>query len=1125
MCNICDSWYNGDGQGAGPHHPIPVSPGLAGPPLAQSAGPSNPLPNSPPDTTIYGATTNGPHRDSAPADQTTRGMAIDFGNLTNATAFRERSDSVNRTTDSNDYFRFTLTDTRSIFLSIANLSANADLYLEDANGRVLSRSTNGGTNFEALLRTLEAGTYFIRVDANDSGTIDYRLSHVTHTQHNLGNLTELTSARTRTGTLNRNDHEGDVFRFNVTTARTIWFELQNLTAGEDADLRLYNSSGNLIWYSTFDGAVVDQIARRLQPGTYHIRVDADSDAPIRYRLRYGTESGDGRTRTTAFNLRDITNETVFRARGDTVGRANNNEDYFRFTLTRERAVHIVLAGLTGNANLHLEDANGRTLARSTNDGTNLELLLRTLGAGTYYIRVDANDSSTIDYRLSYASHTQHDLGDLTGLTNERTRSGALNWHSHEGDVYRFNVTGARTVRFTLRNLTAGADADLGLYGSSGTRIAYSRFDGAVDDEIIRRLQPGTYYIAVDADSDGSIRYQLRYGTERGNGQTRSTAYDLRDLTNVTAFRRRDGGVADQHYYRFTLSRERAVYIELDNLSANADLYLEAADGRVLSRSTNGGTNFELLLRTLSAGTYYIRVDTDGSSSAIDYRLYHVTHTQHDLGNLTSVTNGRAWAGNLNRSSKEGDVFRFSLTRTQFVGFQLRNLTASGDADLRLINSSGNQIAYSRRDGAAYDEIVHRLDPGTYYIRVDADSNGPIRYQLRYGTVRGDGRTRATAYDQRDVTDLTVDRTLRGTVNRTNNDDDYFRYTLSAKRTIHIELRDLSADANLYLLDSSGTRIASSSLGGTATDSIVRELNAGSYYIQVDANASGTIDYQLRYRTSLEDGTPRGGATRETAFSIGDLTGARSYRTRSGRVNHAEQGTIYRRFTLTRWRTMRFVLRNLTANADLFLEDQFGWVLQSSTRSGRAQETIVRELGPGTWYVRVNAGASGDIGYQLQYRREPDPARGWTHQTAWYIGNLTNVTAYRTKSGSVNQRFDDVDYRRFRLTETRTLRFELRNLTADADLYLEDASGQVLGSSTRSGTAGESVVRELGPGTWYVRVDANASGSIRYRLRYRTDAATTASAQSLWRDDAMAAGPAPRLDESRRLASAGGMLSA
>ena len=211
------------------------------------------------------------------------------------------------------------------------------------------------------------------------------------------------------------------------------------------------------------------------------------------------------------------------------------------------------------------------------------------------------------------------------------------------------------------------------------------------------------------------------------------------------------------------------------------------------------------------------------------------------------------------------------------------------------------------------------------------------------------------------------RTLPGTVNRTNNDHDYFRFTLSAKRTIGIELRDLSADANLYLLNSSGTRIASSSLGGTATDSIDRTLNSGTYYIQVDANASATIRYQLRYRTSMEGGTPGGGATRETAYSIGNLTGARSYRTRSGTVNHTEQGTIYRRFTLTRWRTMRFVLRNLTANANLYLEDEFGWVLQSSTRSGRAEETIVRELGPPAPSA-IDCTIAGSIRGRLRSRR-------------------------------------------------------------------------------------------------------------------------------------------------------------
>ena len=1127
MCRICDSWRDPDEQGSGTGHTTPAVAAVSSALHPQSGEQNGPHPAPSTGDADSHATTESLHPTGATAAEGSRSTAANFGDLTGVTAFRIRPGTVNRITDGDDHFRFTLTRTRSIFVSLLDLGANADLYLEDANGRTLARSTNDGTRFEVLLRTLSAGTYFIRVNANDSGHIDYRLWYVTHTQFSLGDLTGLTESRTRTGEVNTSDHEGDVFRFNVTRARTLWFDLTNLTrGGGDADIKVHDASGRLVWYSVFDGTVVDQIARTFQPGTYYLRVDADQkfEGTVRYRLRYGTDSGNGRTRASAFNLGDLTDLAVYRGRGETVGQSGNNRDFFRFTLSSARTIHFQIAGLTGNADLYLEDANGRTLASSTNGDTNFELLLRPLAAGTYYIRVDANDNKPVDYQLSYVTGTLQDLGDLTRLTNERSRTGTLSWHSKEGDAFRFRLTEVQTVYFNLRNLSAGTDADLGLFDSSGRRIGYSRYDGAAVDEISRTLQPGTYYVVADADSDGSIGYELRYGTQGGDGRTRGSAHDLHDLTNVTSFFGRSDVVTNRNYYRFTLTRARAVYFEATNLSANADLYLEDASGRTIASSTREGSSTDFVLRTLGAGTYFVRVDATGSGT-IGYRLNYVAGQTHDLGNLAGLTSPRAWTGTVNRSSNERTAFRFSVSEARWVAFQLRNLNASADADLGLWNATGNLIASSRRDGADHDGIIRWLAPGTYYVHVDADSGGLIRYQLRYGIGRGDGRTRATAYDQGDITDLTAGRTFPGTVNRSNNDDDYFRFTLIARRTARIELQGLSADANLFLLNASGGRIASSQRSGTEAETIVRTLNAGTYFIQVDANASGTINYQLRYRTSMVGGTPAGGATREAAFSIGNLTGARSYRTNSGTVNHTRLGTVYRRFTLTSWRTMRFALRSLTRNADLYLEDEFGRVLQGSSRSGRAEETIVRELGPGTYYVRINARDSGDVGYQLRYRREPDPARGWTHQTAWYIGNLTDVAEYRTKIGKVNQRFDDADVRRFRLTETRTLRFELRNLTADADLYLEDANGQVVGRSVRSGTSTETVVRELGPGTWYVRVDANASGSIGYELRYRAEDAASRSAQSLWRDDAMAAAPAPGLEVRRHLASAGGMLSA
>ena len=184
--------------------------------------------------------------------------------------------------------------------------------------------------------------------------------------------------------------------------------------------------------------------------------------------------------------------------------------------------------------------------------------------------------------------------------------------------------------------------------------------------------------------------------------------------------------------------------------------------------------------------------------------------------------------------------------------------------------------------------------------------------------------------------------------------------------------------------------------------------------------------------------------------------------------------------------MRFDLRNLSANADLYLEDASGRELRVSNRSGTAADSIIASLAAGTYYLRADASGSGTIRYQLRYAHD----RGSTTGTALNLGNLTNLARAGTRSGSVDGNntleSNDDNYYRFTLTAARAVRFELRSLTANANLYLEDASGRQLHSSENAGTAVDSILASLNPGTWYVRVDASASGTIRYQLHYARD---------------------------------------
>ena len=114
-------------------------------------------------------------------------------------------------------------------------------------------------------------------------------------------------------------------------------------------------------------------------------------------------------------------------------------------------------------------------------------------------------------------------------------------------------------------------------------------------------------------------------------------------------------------------------------------------------------------------------------------------------------------------------------------------------------------------------------------------------------------------------------------------------------------------------------------------------------------------------------------------------------------------------------------------------------------------------------------------------REP----GSTHTSAHELGD---ITAQRLQGGlrklaqTVGTEGDGVDYYRFTLSEAREVRLGLKLRQGEAELYLEDAEGNVLARSMAH--AGyEAAVRTLLPGTYYVRVEAVGAAASEYEFRY------------------------------------------
>jgi murein DD-endopeptidase MepM/ murein hydrolase activator NlpD len=85
------------------------------------------------------------------------------------------------TADTNDYYKFSLNETRQVNFSLNGLQANADLELTQVQNqgsieRVLASAAQSGTQSESISRTLTPGTYYARVYPSGGANTNYNLS-------------------------------------------------------------------------------------------------------------------------------------------------------------------------------------------------------------------------------------------------------------------------------------------------------------------------------------------------------------------------------------------------------------------------------------------------------------------------------------------------------------------------------------------------------------------------------------------------------------------------------------------------------------------------------------------------------------------------------------------------------------------------------------------------------------------------------------------------------------------------------------------------------------------------------------------------------------------------------------
>jgi hypothetical protein len=219
---------------------------------------------------------------------------------------------------------------------------------------------------------------------------------------------------------------------------------------------------------------------------------------------------------------------------------------------------------------------------------------------------------------------------------------------------------------------------------------------------------------------------------------------------------------------------------------------------------------------------------------------------------------RAGSGNIQIFNSNGTIARrISIADASQVSFSGNTVTINPRADLArgagyYVNMSSGVI----RDAA-----------GNSFAGI---SNATAWNFMTLAPQDYAGNTLATAWN---VGVLTGSRVFSDFVG-SSDINDYYRFTLNSRSNFVLSLTGMSADADVHILNASGSIIASSAAANANNESISEALDAGNYYVRV-YQYSGDTNYTLSLAqqniAALSSGVARYGAdsddvTTETGFA-------------------------------------------------------------------------------------------------------------------------------------------------------------------------------------------------------------------------------------------------------------------
>lgn len=219
----------------------------------------------------------------------------------------------------------------------------------------------------------------------------------------------------------------DVFQFQITSGKNINLSMTDISAGDDADIRLFRDANNNGVLDSFDRNVGlastrasnqdEAINFKTSSGTFFAEVSRfapGSSGDVSYNLALSATEPSGTLPISASSSNLLPKEFVLGDLSGNVTRTGNvnnqnTTDVYSFSLEVLERVDIRLDGLSSDADIRvIRDSNnnrivdaGEVIASSTNAGITSELISNIDVSGNYFLQVTEAKGAT-NYNVAFS---------------------------------------------------------------------------------------------------------------------------------------------------------------------------------------------------------------------------------------------------------------------------------------------------------------------------------------------------------------------------------------------------------------------------------------------------------------------------------------------------------------------------------------------------------------------------------------------------------------------------------------------------------------------------------------------------------------------------------------------------